>query len=329
MQNFGVVIIGRNEGERLKRCLRSLGDVPRVYVDSGSTDGSVSFAGSIGVHVVELDTSEPFTAARARNTGFNALIARHPDLELAMFVDGDCEVVDTWFAAALPLFASNRNIAAVCGRRRERFPEKTLYNLLCDIEWDTPVGEAAACGGDAMYRTSVFKEVGGFDGRFIAGEEPELCFRIRQKGYRIFRIDEEMTLHDADMTRFSQWWKRSKRSGYAYFLNTIAHGGETGEKFKRKEVISIAAWAGAYCSGLFMTLLSASPYPLLILFALILMQTARMTLSSKRVIERHGIAAAGKFAVMVMIGKIPQLQGIVSGMTKTLTKRQHTLVEYK
>ncbi len=61
----GVIVIGRNEGERLKRCLNSLRhDCPvMVYVDSGSTDGSVEFAESIGVKVVRLDLSTPFTMA--------------------------------------------------------------------------------------------------------------------------------------------------------------------------------------------------------------------------------------------------------------------------
>ncbi len=69
----GVVIIGRNEGERFERCLRSLVGraSPIVYVDSGSTDNSVGFAeshASSGVHVVRLDMSTPFTAARGPAT---------------------------------------------------------------------------------------------------------------------------------------------------------------------------------------------------------------------------------------------------------------------
>ena len=63
-----VVVIGRNEGERLKRCLASLATDSTciVYVDSGSSDGSVDHARKSGVDVVELDLSIPFTAARAR-----------------------------------------------------------------------------------------------------------------------------------------------------------------------------------------------------------------------------------------------------------------------
>src|SRR5690606_31540646 len=141
----GVVAIGRNEGERLERCLNSLQGLPLVYVDSGSKDNSVAFARSVGAHCVELDMSRPFTAARARNAGFRALLDLHPDLQWVMFVDGDCEVQPDWLADALEVGNSDAKIAVVCGRRRERYPASSIYNEMCDIEWNTPVGEALAC----------------------------------------------------------------------------------------------------------------------------------------------------------------------------------------
>src|SRR5947209_19431049 len=102
MGKVGVVAVGRNEGERLRRCLASLQgqSAALVYVDSGSTDGSVAVARSFGASVVELDTSVPFTAARARNAGFDRLMAEHPDLAYVQFVDGDCEVDPDWVGRA-------------------------------------------------------------------------------------------------------------------------------------------------------------------------------------------------------------------------------------
>ena len=56
---------------RLRQCLLSVGSATIVYVDSGSTDGSIACAQSLGVESCpELDLSIPFTAARARNAGF-------------------------------------------------------------------------------------------------------------------------------------------------------------------------------------------------------------------------------------------------------------------
>ena len=148
---IGVVVIGRNEGVRLERCLRSLmqGVGKVVYVDSGSTDGSPQLARSLGVEVLALDMRVPFTAARARNEGFSALQRLLPSMQLVQFVDGDCEVDARWLATAQAFLDQHPEVAVVCGRRRERFPERSVYNLLCDLEWDTPIGEAKACGGDA------------------------------------------------------------------------------------------------------------------------------------------------------------------------------------
>lgn len=224
--SIGVVVIGRNEGDRLKRCLESI--LPfapsAVYVDSGSTDGSTVMARRLGANVVELDMSRPFTAARARNEGFRRLLDLHPDTEFVQFVDGDCEVVAGWLVAARDFLLSHPSHAVVCGRRRERFPQRSVYNRLCDEEWNTPIGDAKACGGDAMMRTRALQEVNGYRDSLIAGEEPELCVRLRQSGWRIHRHDHEMTLHDAAMTRFGQWWKRTVRSGHAFEEGAWIHG---------------------------------------------------------------------------------------------------------
>ncbi len=214
---LGVVAIGRNEGERLVRCLASIGRaVPVVYVDSASTDGSVAAAQAAGATVLPLDMARPFTAARARAEGVERLRATLPDAELVMFVDGDCELEPGWLATASSFLAAHPEVAAVCGRRRERFPDASLYNHVADWEWDTPVGEAAACGGDALMRLAAYEAVGGFDATIIAGEEPELCSRLRDAGWRIMRIDAPMTIHDAAMLRFGQWWRRAIRGGFGY-----------------------------------------------------------------------------------------------------------------
>nr|WP_228056506.1 glycosyltransferase family A protein [Microcoleus sp. LEGE 07076] len=159
-----MVAIGRNEGQRLGACLGSAIEKVAVvvYVDSGSTDGSLELARSLGCNTVELDLSTPFTAARARNAGFARLQQAAPNIEFVQFVDGDCEVVDGWLELAQQQLAAKPELAVVCGRRREKFPEATAYNRLCDLEWDTPVGEAKACGGDSMMRVKALEQVGGF-----------------------------------------------------------------------------------------------------------------------------------------------------------------------
>jgi glycosyltransferase involved in cell wall biosynthesis len=214
--SVGAVAIARNEGERLKNCLRSLvGACARVvYVDSGSTDGSVDFARGLGVEVVPLDLSKPFSMARARNAGVARLREILPGVERVQLVDGDCELDPGWLAQANAWLEAHPETVAVCGRRRERYPEKSVYNRLCNLEWNTPVGRAKSCGGDVLMRVAPLVAAGGFNEALIAGEEPELCLRLRQAGGFIDRIEAEMTRHDAAILSFRAWWKRTLRGGY-------------------------------------------------------------------------------------------------------------------
>ena len=170
---LGIVLIGRNEGERLRGCLESVRPHggATVYVDSGSTDGSIALARGLGADVVELSAEQPFTAARARNAGLERLIRNDAGVELVQFVDGDCRVQEGWLEAASAVLRDRPEVAVVCGRRREAHPEASIYNRLCDMEWDTPVGEAKACGGDAMMRVDALRRVGGFNPPWIAGLE--------------------------------------------------------------------------------------------------------------------------------------------------------------
>ncbi len=164
--------------------------------------------------------TRPFTAARARNAG----LARLSGDGFVQLVDGDCELRPGWVAAALAAMAAHPRAVVVCGRRRERHPEASVWNRLCDREWDTPVGPALACGGDALMRLPALRAAGGFREDLIAGEEPELCLRLRRAGGEVWRIDAEMTLHDAAMTRFGQWWRRSRRAGHAFAEGAALHG---------------------------------------------------------------------------------------------------------
>ena len=214
---MGIVAIGRNEGERLRLCLQSLQalELPTIYVDSDSSDESVSLAAEFGVSVLELDPSQPMSAARARREGFRQLCDEHPQLEFVFFVDGDCQVDADWPTTALEFLSEREDVAAVCGRRREQHPGRSVYIRLCDFEWDTPIGAAQTVGGDAVYRCSAYCEAGEFDASVPAGEEPELCKRLRDRGWKIWRLDADMTVHDAAMTRSRQWWRRQIRTGYA------------------------------------------------------------------------------------------------------------------
>jgi glycosyltransferase involved in cell wall biosynthesis len=328
LQSIGVVVIGRNEGNRLEACLLSVIGEGRsvVYVDSGSIDGSVALAHSLGVHVVELDLSVPFTAARARNTGFEYLLRVKPEVEFVQFVDGDCRVVEGWLESATRELVSQPDVVVVCGRRREEFPNNSIYNRLCDVEWNTPVGEAKACGGDAMMRVTAFKKVGGFNPTLIAGEEPELCVRLRRAGGKILRIDAEMTLHDAQIIRFGQWWKREIRNGHAYAEGAWLHGRSPERHWVRE---SLRSWFWALLLPL-LTVASLSPTRgisiLLLLMAYVFLAYRVYRLTHKR---GHQSTDALLYAVFGVLEKYPKFLGQIQFLISKLLKRQPTLVEYK
>lgn len=316
----GAVVIGRNEGQRLVACLASLaGSVDRVvYVDSGSTDDSIANARAVGATVVPLDLTRPFTAARARNEGFAAL----GPVAYAQFVDGDCELRPDWIATARAFLDAHPDVAVACGRRRERAPEASVYNRLCDREWDTPVGEARACGGDSLMRAGAVVAVGGFRESLIAGEEPELCLRLRAKGWKIRRLDAEMTLHDAAITRLGQWWRRTRRAGFAFAEGAALHGAPP-ERHWVRETRRALIWGLALPVAALGIGLLFSPLGLLLLLAYPA-QVVRMA-------ARGGIGdrAAWEFAFFGVLGKFPEMLGVLEYRIGVLLGRRAGLIEYK
>lgn len=310
------VAIGRNEGERLLACLASLkGRVDLVvYVDSGSTDGSVAAARAAGVEVVTLDMSVPFTAARARNAGFARAREIAAQLGYVQFLDSDCELDPGWIEAGLTALDADPTLAVVCGWRTEKFPDATLWNRLIDAEWHAAApGEVKACGGDALMRVAALEAVDGYREDLIAGEEPEMCFRMRAKGWRILRLDAPMTLHDAAMTRFGQWWQRSRRTGHTYAQGAALHG-KSPEAYRVHERRRTLLW-GLVLPGL--ALLGAalvSPVMLLVLLAYPL-QVLRLSL--------RGTPPAQAF--FLVLSKFPEIQGALGYWFW----RRKTLIEYK
>ena len=307
---FGVVAIGRNEGCRLKICLASLSAASDVvYVDSGSTDQSAKTARATGADVVDLDLTIPFTAARARNTGFARLRQRDEAIDYVQFIDGDCELVASWPQQAVSFLEQNPGVAAVTGRRRERFPAQSVYNWLCDIEWSGPPGESRSFGGDVMLRAHAFDQVGGYRDDMIAGEEPELCVRFRAAGWRIW-------------TRFAQWWRRSLRAGYAYALGAHLHG-RAPEYHKTREARRAWLWGVGLPLACVLALLE---FGLLgaVLWLAYPLQVARLVLTRKGQL-RDRI----KVAFFQTLARFPEGIGQIMFTRDRLLHRQRRLIEYK
>jgi len=338
VNHIGVIAIGRNEGQRLEQCLASVigQGMPVVYVDSQSSDGSPELARSKGASVVNLDMSVPFSAARARNAGVERLCAIAPDVRYIQMLDGDCQLVAGWIERAADVLDAQKDVAVVCGRRRERFPEKSIYNRIADLEWNAPAGEVKSCGGDAMMRLDAFSQVGGFDPTVVAGEEPELCQRLRLKGWKILRIDAEMTLHDSAMLHFGQWWRRTVRSGYGA-ADVAARFGQQGLFVKHVQSARLwALWlpiAIVVCLAASIALVGRTQLAIggfaiaAVLMALFPLQWLRITLGARR--RTSSIGDAMIYGLLTLIGKWANLAGQWQYRRDRAAGRLARAIEYK
>ncbi len=323
LSETGIVIIGRNEGERLRRCIAS---IPRellsrtIYVDSGSTDKSNEYAKNKGLITHELDMSKHFTAARARNAGFNILLKHYPELRYVHFIDGDCSFARGWINFAIQYLESHPVVAVTCGQRREIHPNASIYNWLCDIEWNTPVGETYACGGDFLVRTSVFKQIGGFNDNLIAGEEPELCYRIRRTENKIVRLNHDMTWHDANMHHFRQWFRRNMRAGYAFAEAVFLYRHQQ-DGYWRREFLRIGIWGIALPTLIFAGTFYNSWF--LIISLIYPFQVIRISLKQKG--NRRNI----RYGFFMVLAKLPEAAGCINYIINRLTRSRRKLIEYK
>jgi GT2 family glycosyltransferase len=331
MSRLGIVVIGRNEGERLVRCLKSLADnaQPLVYVDSGSNDGSQGVAERAGAVVLALDTTIPFTAARARNTGAAALPS---ECEFIQFVDGDCIVQPGWTTTGQAALAADTRLGAVFGRVREIHPDASIYNWLCNIEWAVPPGPSSAFAGNVMLRRTALKTAGGYPETMIAGEEPELSIRMRALGWGIHCLPREMALHDAAITRFGQWWRRAIRSGHAFAALVDRHRGSPLQNYGRNVVSALVLGATVPLSASVMILVGivARSTPLiglgLAIATLPIIQTLRITLRERR---NRPLKDSAVLAFFLMLAKPAEAIGIVRYWYGRISGHRSRIIEYK
>ncbi|WP_299937928.1 glycosyltransferase [uncultured Pelagimonas sp.] len=319
MTPVDVVLIGRNEGARLVAALASVQGQARqvVYVDSGSSDNSLVEARQHGATVVKLDMSTPFTAARARNAGFDAL----DEPQLVMFIDGDCMLVDGFIVAGRAHLEANPKTGMVTGWRSEIHRDASLYNQLCDWEWRRPAGVIEACGGDMLVRAEAWQGIGGMDPTVIAAEDDEFCTRLRKAGWVLERIPHEMTRHDANMMQFGQWWSRAVRTGHGF-----AQVGHLHPEYFSKERKRVLAY------GLVVPLLILLSFAIAWWLPLILIGIYELNyIRTAQGLIRDGLPKreAWRHALLLTLSKFPNLIGIAKFHLRRLRGDEMRLIEYK
>jgi len=327
---LAVVIIGRNEGTRLDRCLHSVlsmrprpAELEIIYVDSASTDGSPELAKALGAQVIIVHPERP-AAAIGRNAGWRAATA-----PLILFLDGDTILHPDFVHVALQQLA-DPNVAIVWGHRRELYPQASVYQRILDLDWVYPSGISEFCGGDALMRRSVLEEVGGYDPLLIAGEEPEMCQRIRTRGYTILHIDQPMTLHDLAITRGSQYWRRAVRAGHAYAeVSTRLHNTDypLWQREARKNLRQASVLIGLFLVGIITSLTVTSSVPILLSIGAFLLLSARSAWKSRW--KSHNILTLWLYGVHSQFQQIPIAVGQLTYYYHRWHGRQRQLIEYK
>lgn len=328
--DVSVVVIGRNEGDRLVRCLNTIrntmypGRIAEViYVDSNSTDGSRERAAAAGATVIAVQPERP-TAATGRNAGWRA--AKSP---FVLFLDGDTLLDETFVTAAVEGMRQP-GVAVVCGNRREIRPLDSLYNRVLDLDWVSPAGEAEYCGGDALMRKAVLEEVGGYDESLIAGEEPDMCRRMRARGHTILHLDVPMTGHDLAMHCWSQYWRRAVRTGYAYAEVSARYSGTDiplwENESKGNQLRGTILFTGTL-AGILMGIALLSVWPLL---AVALCWSVLIVRTERRIRwKSDDTTARFLYAVHSHVQQIPILLGQLVYRRDRRAMRKRPLIEYK
>ena len=329
MSRTGIVVIGRNEGARLDACLASLQAAggPIVYVDSGSSDGSAARAEPFCEQVIELDPARPFSAARARNEGFAALMATHPQLAYVQFLDGDCTLLPGWLEAAAAALDAEPERAIVIGALQERHPDASIYNRMCALEWRSPAGNLSnfgALGGIMCVRASVFVRLGGFNAQVVAGEDSEFGVRVGLAGLKIAKIDAPMATHDADMHRFAQWWRRAVRAGHAIGQRYALNGRGPLHDCAR-ERRSVLIWGIALPATIVVLAPLTGGASLLLAAAYLVL---RRRIVRYRLAQGDDPADARLYARFVVMGKFAEAIGFIRFQLNRLAG-QYRIIEYK
>jgi len=329
---ISVVIIGRNEGQRLARCLESIRlmrgfesqSIEIIYVDSASKDGSPELAAIYGAEVIVVHAERP-TAALGRNAGWRAAKA-----EFILFLDGDTVLHPDFVKVALEPILQDASIVAVWGHRREIRPEVSIYNRILDLDWVYAPGITEFCGGDVLIRRHALVDVGGYDSELIAGEEPEMCRRMRALGYRILHIDHPMTGHDLQMTRWSQYWKRATRAGHAFaeISRRFRDSDDPAWNAERKRNLFRGIfWVASFTIAVAASVLSFNILPFALWIALLLALSLRSAWKSRW--KSRNVVTLLLYGVHSHLQQIPICIGQLQFALDQRRGNRRALIEYK
>lgn len=194
------IVIGRNEGEKLIRCIKSIksliikNDIPSyeiIYVDSQSDDGSIENVAKIGdVSVYVLQGQ--YNAAIARNVGY-----RESKGESLFFIDGDMELLSDFFFS---IFDKSYHLLYdfVSGDMLNYFYNDNGQFIGKSYYFKTQLKNdryTSIVGGLFCVKRSIWEMAGGMRTKYRRSQDLDLGLRLAKKGIRLVRKKETFIIH--------------------------------------------------------------------------------------------------------------------------------------
>jgi glycosyltransferase involved in cell wall biosynthesis len=224
MCTVSVIVIGRNEAQRIERCLRSVfaslksrDDCEVIYVDSASEDDTVAIASRFPIRILQLRQSWKLSPSAGRYIGY-----QHARGKYLLFVDGDSLLFKRWLGKACEYLEQNPACGGVGGIMHQAYLSRSGTCIAVVKNYFSqnpaaPVQAAMSLSGIAMYRKDAMKKAGTFNPFLTTGEECELALRIRNVGYSLARIYEPMCVtYSSPRETVCEIMRRSRSKLYDY-----------------------------------------------------------------------------------------------------------------
>jgi GT2 family glycosyltransferase len=224
-----IVILNWNGENIFPACLESLfklnySQIEILFVDNGSTDRSLEYArGFKDISIIQNGKNIGYAA------GNNRAIP-HISGKYVCFLNTDIIVEPAWLNDAIFYLETNKTIGAIACRNMDYYNKNIidgLYHYIIPFFtlmrfgrgkpfndnplYSQPGFVLSALGSSAIYRTDLFKILGGFDESFFAYfEDVDLCMRINNYGFRCLYVPSAIVYH-MDQGSFG---KKSKKAVY-------------------------------------------------------------------------------------------------------------------
>jgi mycofactocin system glycosyltransferase len=267
-----VVIPVRDQPKDLIECLESLANLNYpadklevIVVDDGSSNHVSEVVASFNIRLIRLEKSQG--AAACRNIG-----AGNARGDILAFLDADCIADKNWLREIVPFFEIEK-IGAIGGFVDSHY-KKNYLDHYEEVSSPLNMGQRILFQGDTesnfyvpscnmLVSRKAFIATGGFKNGMQVGEDVDLCWRMRKRGYALLYVTAGRVAHKHRNSLFKMLRRRSE-------YGTSEAGLYLTHRDKKKTFL-ISVYAGLSLLSLTLAILLMNPYPLgliLLLFGL-------------------------------------------------------------